>query len=296
MVEGADIFRLYGPPYRATCGARMPPSHRQALADIEDCRTAALGGHVDACEHCQESQYSYHACTNRHGPTGQNDRAHQWLDTQREFLLPVPHFLVPVTVPDGLRALARSHQNILYPTLFRSSAAAVQQLASDSRCVGGHSGMVGMLHTWTRDLRSHPHGHSLVPGGGLSADGRAWLPSRAPCLVPVKPLSMMFRAKCRAALPKTTLCALVPPDTWDKDGVVHSESVGRGGEALPYLAPYMFRVAISPNRLLTLAAGKVTFQEKASATGQTQGCTVTAAECMRRFLPHVLPDRCVKVR
>ena len=163
-------------------------------------------------------------------------------------------------MPDGLRELARSHQNILYPTLFRSAAAALQQLANDSRLVGGQSGMVGILHTWPRDLRSQPHVHSRVPGGGLSADGSPWLPSRAPFLVPVKPLSMMFRAKFRAALHKTTLFALVPPDTWDKDGVVHSASVGRGGEALPYLAPYIFRVAIRNNRILPLEKGKVTCQ------------------------------------
>ena len=155
--------------------------------------------------------------------------------------------------------------------------------------------MVGVLHTWTRDLRYPPHVHDLVAGGGLSAEG-AWRPSRQDFRVHVKPLSVLFRAKFRAQLHKTDLFPLVDEHVWNKDWVVHCEPVGSGEEAFRSLAPYIFRVAISNNRIVKLDDGHVTFQYKESATDQTQFCTLTAEEFIRRFLPHVLPDRFIKVR
>ena len=155
--------------------------------------------------------------------------------------------------------------------------------------------MVGVLHTWTRDLRYHPHVHYIVAGGGLAPDD-TWRPSRPDFLVPVKPLSVLFRAKFRDALTKTALFSLVTEPVWYKDWVVHCEPVGRGQEAFRYLAPYIFRVAISNNRILTLAEDEVTFQSKESATDQVKTSTVPAEEFMRRFLQHVLPDRFITVR
>jgi hypothetical protein len=133
MVELAEIFRRHGPAYRAKFKDQMLPSHVQAMEAIEQCRTEALGGHVYFCEHCQDYQYSYHSCKNRHCPTCQNGSANAWLQRQQEMLLPVPYFLVTFTVPEALRELARSHQKLLYNTLFRTSAAALQQLAHDPR-------------------------------------------------------------------------------------------------------------------------------------------------------------------
>jgi len=129
MVEMADIFRRYGPQYRAKYGDRMLPSHRQAMGAIERCRTLALGGHVYACEACGETQYQYHSCRNRHCPKCQNGKAQLWLEKQQELLLPVPHFLVTVTLPSELRRVARSHQKLVYDLFFRTSAAAMQRLA-----------------------------------------------------------------------------------------------------------------------------------------------------------------------
>jgi hypothetical protein len=295
MVEMADIFRLHGPDYRATFGHRMPARHQRAMRDIEQCRTEALGGQLYHCEHCQEFRYSYHSCKNRHCPKCQNDQAEQWLETQKSLLLPVPHFLVTFTLPDELRALARRHQKTLYNILFRASSEALQQLALDRRFIGGRIGMVGVLHTWTRDLRYHPHVHYIVAGGGLSADGY-WRASHPDFLVPVKPLSTLFRAKVRDHLKKTDLFPLVDERVWTKDWVVHCEPVGSGEAAFRYLAPYIFRVAISNNRILKLDEGQVTFQYKDSATDQMKVCTVSAEEFIRRFLQHVLPDRFIKVR
>jgi putative transposase/transposase-like zinc-binding protein len=296
MAELAEIFRRHGPAYRAKFKDQMLPSHVQAMEAIEQCRTEELGGHVYFCERCQDYQYSYHSCKNRHCPKCQNGAANAWLQRQQEMLLPVPYFLVTFTLPEALRELTRRHQKLLYNTLFRTSAAALQTLALDPRFVGGTIGMIGVLHTWTRAMHYHPHVHYLVPAGGLAQDGQHWLPSREDFLVPVTALSVMFRAKFRDALRKSRLFDLVPPEVWEQDWVVHCEPVGTGAQALQYLAPYVFRVAISNNRILTLGDGQVTFQYKDSQTKQTKICTLSAEAFIRRFLQHVLPDHFVKVR
>lgn len=296
MVEIADIFRIHGPEYREKYSARMLPSHLKAMEAIEECRTESLGGKVYFCTSCQEPHYSYHSCKNRHCPKCQNDQAEKWLEAQRHLLLPVIYFMVTFTLPEELRNLVRSHQKMLYNILFRCSAEALQELARDARFVGGKIGMVGMLQTWTRDLFYHPHIHYLVPGGGLSADGSKWLSSRQDFFVHEKPLSVLFRAKFRDELKKTDLFLLVDPAVWKKQWVVDCEPVGSGEEAFRYLAPYIFRVAISNNRILKLEEGKVTFEYKESGTGQKKLCTVSAEEFIRRFLQHVLPDRFIKVR
>ena len=295
MLEVAEIFRLHGPEYRARFGARMLPSHLRAMQDIETCRTASLGGQLYYCAHCDEQRYSYHSCKNRHCPKCQNEQANQWLQEQQSLLLPTQYFLVTFTLPEELRAIARSQQKTIYNLLFRASAQALQQLAQDPRFVGGNLGMVGVLHTWTRQLLYHPHVHYIVTGGGLSDAGR-WLSSRKDFLVHVKPLSVIFRAKFRDELKKIQLFAQVQARAWQKDWIVHSEPVGSGALAFKYLAPYIFRVAISNNRLCKLENGNVTFSYKESASEQLKHCTVTAAEFIRRFLQHVLPHRFIKVR
>ena len=174
--------------YRAQFGDKILPSHRQAMRAIERCRTPALGGHIYTCDACGETQYLYHSCRNRHCPKCQNDKAYLWLEKQHDLLLPVPYFLLTFTLPGELRSLARSHQRQVYDLLFRASAGAVQSLAQDERFVGGQVGMVGVLHTWGRNLAYHPHVHYLVPGGGVTADG-TWEPSRKNFFLPVKALS-----------------------------------------------------------------------------------------------------------
>lgn len=266
------------------------------MADIEACRTEALGGHVFLCEPCQEYRYSYRSCQNRHGPKCQHGNAEEWLQMQNALLLPVPYFMLTFALPAELREAARRHPKTIYSIFFRTSAAALQKLARAREFVGGQLGFFGVLHTWTRDLRYHPHIHSIVAGGGLSVDGGQWLPAREDFLVPVKALSKIFRAKCRDALQKTPLYAHVPPETWAKDWVVHCEPVGSGHQALKYLAPYIFRVALSNQRILKLEDGTVTFQYKDAQTDALATQTLAVEEFIRRFLPHVLPDRFLKVR
>ena len=292
----AEIFREYGGEYRAKYGQRMPVSHKVAMTAIAQCRTEALGGHVYHCEGCQVSQYAYHSCRNRHCPQCQQQAGQQWLTRQQQLLLPTPYFMVTFTVPEPLRAVARSQQKLMYDLLFRCGAAALQQLAGDKRFVGGQIGLVGVLHTWGRDLSYHPHVHFLVPGGGLSADGQQWLTSRPTFLVHVRPLSQLFKAKFRAALQKSDLFKAVPYQVWQEAWVVHSQAVGNGQAALKYLAPYIFRVAISNNRIVKVAEGHVTFRYTPSGQKKSKLCTLPAEEFIRRFLQHVLPKGCVKVR
>jgi hypothetical protein len=282
--ELAEIFRQYGPPYRDKFKGRIPASHLQAMAAIEQCRTEALGGHVYTCEDCAQSRYSYHSCKNRHCPKCQNDAGQQWLARQTELLLPVPYFMVTFTLPEGLRTLARTNQRQVYDLLFQTSAAALQTLAADPRFVGGQLGFLGVLQTWSRDLTYHPHVHYLVPGGGLSADGQTWLRARNAFFVHVKPLSRLFRAKFRAALQQTGLTGQVPPLVWRQEWVVHCQPVGTGETALTYLAPYIFRVALSNRRILKLQDGQVTFRYRESNTRRWKTATLPAEEFIRRSL------------
>jgi hypothetical protein len=297
MTELADIFQQYGPQYRAQFGDRILPSHGQAMRAIERCRTPAMGGHVYVCDACGETHYHYHSCRNRHCPKCQNDKAFLWLESQKAMLLPVRTFMLTFTLPAELRPAARSNQRLIYGLLFRASAEAVQQLARDERFIGGQMGMVGVLHTWGRNLAYHPHVHYLVPGGGLAEDG-TWIPSRANFLLPVQALSRLVRAKFRDALRKAdpACFASVPAAVWHKDWVVHCQPVGDGQHALKYLAPYIFRVAIGNKRILKLADGKVTFRYRPTDTAKPKLCTLPVLEFMRRFLQHVLPRGFVKVR
>lgn len=297
MTELADVFQRHGDAYRTQFAHKMLPSHHQAMQAIERCRTPTMGGHVYICDACGETHYLYHSCRNRHCPKCQNDKAYRWLETQKAMLLPVPYFLLTFTLPAELRPIARRNQRLIYGLLFRASAEAMQKLAQDKRFIGGQMGMVGVLHTWGRNLAYHPHIHYLVPGGGLTDDG-TWTPSRANFLLPVHALSRLVRAKFRDALRKAdpTCFAAVPPAAWEKDWVVHSQPVGRGEHALKYLAPYIFRVAIGNKRILKLADGKVTFRYRPTDTATLTTCTLPALEFIRRFLQHVLPRGFVKVR
>ncbi len=296
MTTLGEIVRQYGPAYRAQEGEQLLPSQLAALQAIEQCRTEALGGHVYACPACGTRRYSYHSCRNRHCPMCQHDAAQTWLERQQELLLPVPYFLVTFTLPAELRAVAYRHQRTLYNLLFRASAAALMELAHDPRFLGAQIGLVGVLQTWTRDLRYHPHIHYLAPGGGLASDGRSWVTAKADFLLHVKPLAALFRAKLRAALRQTTLWAEIPATAWQQPWVVDCRPVGTARAALKYLAPYIFRVALSNNRIVQLANDQVTFRYTIGDTGQTAYCTLPVQEFLRRFLQHILPKRFVKVR
>ena len=295
MTELADIFNQYGDVYRQQYGDRMLPSHRAVMQAVVHCRTEQLGGCIYHCPQCAETHYSYHSCQNRHCPKCQARNGQAWLEKQTVFLLPTPYFLLTFTVPDTLRTVIRTHQKQLYNLLFQTSAAATQQLARDPQWLGGKIGMVGVLHTWGRNLIYHPHIHYLIPAGGLT-EQRTWRATTHNFFLPVKALSRIFRAKFRDALRQTDWFEDIPASTWQNEWVVHCKPVGDGAAALKYLAPYIFRVAISNKRILKVAHDKVTFRFRRSDTGQWRTCTLDALEFIRRFLQHVLPKGFVKVR
>lgn len=294
-LELADIFRQYGPAYRQQYASRMPASHLKAMRAIEQCRTEALGGQVYVCTACDKTRYSYHSCRNRHCPKCQNENAQDWLEQQQTLLLPVPYFLLTFTVPAGFHEVARAHQRLFYDLLFKTSAAATQQLAQEPRWIGGQIGMVGVLQTWGRNLAYHPHIHYLVPAGGLTQDEKTWAPARHNFFLPVRALSRVFCGKLQQALRGMDFYPRIPATVWQQKWVVHCEPVGSGLNALKYLAPYIFRVALSNNRLLKLAGDRVTFRYRATDTGAEKRCTLGAQEFIHRFLQHVLPKAFVKV-
>jgi len=296
MPELADILRLHGPDYVAKHRDRLLPSHRRAIQDICTCRTEALGGHLYRCPKCHQEHYQYHSCKNRHCPKCQNNQADRWIEQQRDLLLPVLYFMATFTLPKGLRSLARSHQKLLYGLLFHASHQALQKLASDPKFLGGTLGMMGVVQSWTRDLRYHPHLHYLIPGGALATDGHTWQPARHNYLLPEKPLARIFRAKFRDLLKKKGLFDQVPLKIWRQNWVVDIIAVGSGEPALKYLAPYIFRVAISNRNILRLQGEQVTFRYRDSKTHTTRTATLPAERFIARFLQHVLPRGFQKVR
>jgi hypothetical protein len=300
-LELADILREYGAAYRQKYADKLLPSHRHVMWAIEHCRTESLGGQVYGCATCQEFQYSYHSCRNRHCPKCQHEQTQDWLEVQRELLLPVPYFMLTFTLPAQLRDLVSKNQKLMYNLLFRISAQVTQTLALDPRYVGGQIGLVGVLHTWTRNLIYHPHVHYLVPGGGVGANGD-WLTACNKFFLPVRALSKLFRGAFWCALKNTDFFQKIPKSVWQKEWVLHCKPVGDGQAALKYLAPYIHRVAISNRRLVaiehhgSLETSQVTFQYRASDTGQLKRCTLTVEKFLQRFLQHILPGGFVKVR
>jgi hypothetical protein len=249
------------------------------------------------CSSCGRTHAMGRSCGNRHGPTCQQGKTKAWLEKQLARLLPCPYFLLTFTLPAKLRACLRAHQRVGYAALFEASSGAIKRLAADPKYVGTTSpGFVGVLHTWGRTLEYHPHVHYVVPGGGLSDDGARWLPSRADFFVPVRALSKIFRAKFRDCLRRAGLLSQVDPSVWLQDWVVHSQAVGDGRASLKYLAPYVFRVAISDHRIVSCDDRNVTFCYRKSGARRWRRMTLSATEFMRRFLQHVLPTGFQKVR
>lgn len=195
----ADILRRHAVDLLREHAPTLLPSHRKALHNIIDCRTPALGGQTWLCENCGKIHYCFHSCRNRHCTKCQNDRAQEWLTKQQILLLPVPYFLVTVTVPKQLRPLCYARQRLLYHILFQAAANALLILAKEKKHLGARIGMMAVLHTWKRDLGYHPHIHFLIPGGGLAPEGR-WKYAKADFFLPLKPLSLLFRRLFREAL------------------------------------------------------------------------------------------------
>ena len=297
MISVTDVFRRFADDYLSAHGAVLLPSHRRAIADILTCRTEALGGHRWRCDHCSAEVYSYHSCKNRSCPTCHRDQTERWLAARKAELLPCPYFHITVTVPAELRDMLRTNQRDGYAALMQATAEAVVELAHDRRYTGGTVGVLAVLHTWTQQLVYHPHVHCLVTGGGVSDDGRSWCPARPHYLVPTAALANLVRGKMVALLKKRRPDLVVPEAMWRKPWVVHCTAWGNGADAvLQYLARYVFRIAITSSRIVSLDDSGVTIRHRERASGRWLRTRLSGHEFMRRFLQHVLPKGLHKVR
>ena len=290
-----QIFREHGGAYLHRHALGILPSHRRTIHDICHCRTPSMGGHVYQCSHCGHYRYSYHCCGNRHCPQCRQPATQRWVQKRLIELLPVSYFHLVFTLPAEYRALVRRHQKIAYGVLFKAAAASLMKLAADQRYLGAQIGILSVLHTWSRAMSYHPHVHLLVPGVGVSRDGRlACFPRRA-YLVPVKALSRIFRAKfialLKAALPEERL----PRVARQKDWVVFCKHLDLGPEkAVAYLGRYLNRVAVHDRRVRRLPDGDVlvSYRDKE----QRKHVRLCPDEFLRRYLQHVLPRGFNKVR
>ncbi len=316
-VEVADILRAQGQGFLDRYRASFDFQQRQAFRAIQNCRTAALGGHLDACPPCGFQAISYNSCRNRHCPKCQAQARQRWLAAREQELLPTSYFHVVFTVPHELNLLALDNPRQFYHLLFTATAATLLEIAADPKHLGAEIGILSILHTWGQNLLAHPHIHCVIPAGGISHDHSRWVHPRYPgFFLPVKVLSRVFRGKFIAGLKrlyrrKQLRCAgpsaalanekqfrellrRLHRHDW---GVYAKPAFGGPRQVLRYLGRYTHRVAISNHRLLSFEGERVTFRWKDYAhASQTRPMTLTATEFLRRFFLHVLPKGFVRIR
>jgi hypothetical protein len=317
-LEVADIFRTHGPAWRAAQRGHLSLGQLKVMSAIEQCRSAALGGHVLRCPDCERLDIAYNSCRNRHCPKCQATAARRWLEARCDDLLPVEYYHVVFTLPAPIAAIAYTNKRLVYALLFEIAAETLLTIAADRRHLGAAIGATLVLHTWGSALTHHPHVHGIVPGGGLSADGQRWIACRRGFFLPVRVLSRLFRRRFlealaqahhagqlqffgeHAALADTEAFAAWLAPLRRSEWVVYAKRPFAGPEAvLAYLSRYTHRVAISNSRLLAHDERGVTFRWKDyRAEGRTRYKTMTlaATEFMRRFLLHVLPAGLHRIR
>lgn len=317
-LEVADIFRAAGPAYRNAHAGHLSLTQLKAMTAIETCRTAALGGHVEACEDCGHWRIAYNSCRNRNCPKCQGAAARTWLAAREADLLPVGYFHVVFTLPAQIAAIAFQNKVLLYDLLFRAAAQAMMTIAADPRHLGARIGITAVLHTWGSALTHHPHVHMVVPGGGIALDGSRWIASRPAFLLPVRVLGALFRRLFLSQLIQLhqagklaffgSLAALADRRAFGrhigpvrkKRWVVYAKAPFAGPEAvLAYLSRYTHRVAISNRRLISFDEAGVTLRFKdyrRDAAERQQVMTLATDEFIRRFLIHVLPRGFHRIR
>jgi hypothetical protein len=317
-LEVADIFRVHGPAWRQDQHAHLSLGQRKVMSAIEQCRTAALGGHVLRCDDCKQVEIAYNSCRNRHCPKCQATAARRWLKARQADLLPVAYYHVVFTLPAPISAIAYTNKAVMYGLLFDIAAETLRTIAADPRHLGARIGATLVLHTWGSALTHHPHVHGIVPGGGLSPDGERWVACRPSFFLPVRVLSRLFRRRFleelakahdsgqlqffgeHAALADATAFADWLAPLRQCEWVVYAKRPFAGPAAvLAYLSRYTHRVAISNGRLVAMDEHGVTFRWKdyrAKGKARYKTMTLEAHEFMRRFLLHVLPGGFHRIR
>jgi len=293
----ADWLRDRAPAFERA--HRLSLTKRRALRAIRTCRTPARGDSAYRCTQCAKTHFAYHSCHHRNCPRCGGARTKQWTARMTGRLLPVPYFMVTVTVPQALREAFRVEPEVMIDIFFTHAAGALQEVAEMPRHLGAQLGMTAVLHTWGRQMQYHPHLHLIVPGGGLRKDQRKWRKTRkSDWLLPAKAVAARVRARfdqaMQAALPHCH--AALPDSTWRRPWVVDIRPVGRGEAAVKYLARYVSRSAISDERIVAITPQAVRFAYTDSQTGQPRQCTLSAEEFMRRYLQHVLPAGVHRIR
>ncbi len=317
-LEVADIFRAHGGAYRREQTGHLNLPQLKVMSAIENCRTAALGGHVAACTKCDHQHIAYNSCRNRHCPKCQGAAAQDWMQARMEDLLPVQYFHVVFTLPPQIADIAYQNKEAVYGLLFKASAQTLQTIAADPKHLGAKIGMTSVLHTWGSAMTHHPHVHVVVPGGGLSSDGQRWVACRKGFLVSVKVLSRLFRRLFLEGLAKLhkegklaffgSLSKLADPDAFATylaplrkiNWVVYAKQPFGGPEAvLAYLSRYTHRIAISNHRLMSADADAVAFKWKdyqIKSGDRMKVMRLHTTEFIRRFLIHVLPSGFHRIR
>jgi hypothetical protein len=296
MTTLTSIFTAYGAEYLAR-SPTLPPAHLKTMRALCACRTGAYGSSLYTCQSCGPQHRLAPACGKRHCPQCQHQKARQWLPKQLPKQLPGPDCLITFTLPETLRFFCRSQPTLAYQAMCKASSEALKRLARDARFIGtDRPGFTGILHTWGRQLQYHPHIPSMVPGGGLSKERAAWLPSRANFYGPVKALSPVYRAIFKEEMPTAGLVEQIAPQGWHTPWNVHSQVNPHGATSLQYLAPYVFTVAISNRRIVSLQDHIVTFTYRKPGSARPRTTQLDVWEFMRRCLHHVLPSGCMQVR
>lgn len=315
-LEVADIFRQIGPVYREEHTAALSRGQRRVMSAIEQCRTAALGGHVEQCDACGHQRIAFNSCRNRHCPKCQSLLRAQWLQDRQAELLPVEYFHVVFTLPQEVAAIAYQNKAVVYDILFHATSQTLRTIAADPKHLGAEIGFIAILHTWGQNLLHHPHLHCVVPGGGRSPNRESWISCRAGFFLPVRVLSRLFRRLFLAQLQQAfdrgelhffnSLDALqnrvafvkyLAPATHAEWVVYAKPPFGGPQQVLEYLGRYTHRVAISNNRLLEFCDGTVTFAWKDYRhEARNKTMHLDAKEFIRRFLLHVLPPGFQRIR
>ena len=314
--EVADVFRNFGARFLARFGATLLPEQRRVMRAIENCRTSALGGHVEACDACGHQCNAYNSCANRHCPKCQSLERVRWVEARSADLLPTHYFHVVFTLPEEIAHLALQNKRVVYGILFAAAADTLISIASDPKHLGAHIGLLAVLHTWGQTLTHHPHLHCIVPGGGLSPDRSRWIRCRKRFFLPVKVLSRRFRTlfldKLNAAFRRGDLAFhgqlsdLADPSVFARFVARHAKlnwvvyakrPFGSPERVLKYLGRYTHRVAISNHRITDISDSHVSFRSKDyNDHGREKILTLSGDEFIRRFLLHVLPSGFHRIR
>ncbi len=292
-----DIITAFAPEYIERFDSRIPGNHRKVINAIKSCRTRDRGWTVYSCKKCGKAHSMFRSCGNRHCPTCQNNKTRDWLQTQSERQVSGHYFMITVTLPDTLRGVTRSNQKICYGAMFKAASGAIKKLSSDKKYMGGDlPGFFGVLHTWGRQLQYHPHIHYIVPGGAFSKKDGSWHSSGKGYYLPEKALAKIFKAKFLKLMKKNGLLRRVPFEARQIDWNVNCKPVGSGVESIKYLAPYVFKVAISNTRIVKVEDRIVYYRFKKSKSRRWRTGQLDVMEFIRRFLQHVLPTGFMKVR